>query len=57
MALFILASVVTFYNNSILRGWPIHKSDVQYTGVLLKNFIINVLQCDISILDEVIELK
>ena len=52
-----LASVVTFYNNSILKGWSIYKSNAQYTGVLLKNFIINVLQCDISILDEVIELK
>lgn len=53
----VMASVVTFYNNCILREWPIYKSDVLYTSFLLKYFITNVLQLDISILDEVIELK
>lgn len=51
----VMASIVTFYNNSILRGWAIYKAEVQHVGILLKYFIVNVLQSDISILDEVIE--
>lgn len=52
----VLASVVSFYKNSTLHGWSIYRSNPEYAGYLLKNYIVTVMQQDISILNEVIQL-
>ena len=50
----VLASVKTFYNNSMQNYGNVYRSDVEYVGGILRYFIENILKRDISILDEVI---
>ena len=50
----VLASVMTFYCNSMKKYGTVFRSDVEYVGRVLRYYIEHVLKKDISILNEVL---
>ncbi len=50
----VLASVPTFYYNNLKKYGNVYKSDAEYAGTLLRVFIEEILDKEVSILDEVI---
>lgn len=49
-----IKTAITFYKNSIEKGWAINNSEVSYAGAELKDYITDVLGKDIIILQSVI---
>lgn len=47
-------TVVTFYNNTVSKGWEVNNSEVNYAGEELKYYVTEIMKKDLRILREVL---
>lgn len=52
-----LKMAITFWENDKKKGWPLAKSEVGYCGADLRWFVENVINADLSILNNIITLE